>query len=202
MPAPTVPISTTVYKLGGSLLSLSHLGPRICRLLDSQQDSRPLLVVGGGEAADLVRRWDREHHLTAESAHWLALAAMTLNEALVQQLLPDSRIVANRHEAHRAWDEGIVPILSADHFLRDEEATCDHPLPHTWEVTSDSIAAWVAIQWPAARMILLKSTSLPHPGAGALVDSYFTHLLPKIRDVRWVNLRADNFIVQPFTDVN
>jgi hypothetical protein len=44
------------------------------------------------------------------------------------------------------------------------------PLPHTWEVTSDSIAAWAAGELDAAHLILVKP-----PGASGphLVDAHF-----------------------------
>jgi aspartokinase-like uncharacterized kinase len=187
----------TVYKLGGSLLSLSDLGARTSRLFASRRESRPLLIIGGGDAADLVRRWDRAHHLAAETAHDLALAAMSLNESLVEKLLPGARIVADRQQAARSWGDNTLPILCARRFLSDEEAICDDPLPRTWEVTSDSIAAWVAIRWPAARLVLLKSTSDIH--RDGLVDAHFKYLLPKLSDVSVLNLRADDSIAQPLT---
>jgi hypothetical protein len=45
--------------------------------------------------------------------------------------------------------------------------------PHTWEVTSDSIAAFVAGALDAARLILIKPTETGEP-----VDSYFSTVLP------------------------
>jgi hypothetical protein len=47
-------------------------------------------------------------------------------------------------------------------------------LPHSWEVTSDSIAAFVAGALDAARLILIKPTV-----AGETVDPYFTTTLPR-----------------------
>ena len=57
-----------------------------------------------------------------------------------------------------------MPVLAPYRWLRDGDA-----LPHTWEVTSDSIAAWVAGELGARRLVLVKA-----PGAtGDLVDKYF-----------------------------
>jgi hypothetical protein len=47
-------------------------------------------------------------------------------------------------------------------------------LPHTWEATSDSIAAFVAGALDAARLILIKPTT-----AGETMDTYFTTALPQ-----------------------
>ena len=51
----------------------------------------------------------------------------------------------------------------------------DDPLPHSWDVTSDSIAAWVSGALGADRLILVKP-----PGAlgGSLTDAYFQRALP------------------------
>jgi aspartokinase-like uncharacterized kinase len=49
------------------------------------------------------------------------------------------------------------------------------PLPHSWEVTSDSIAAWLAGALGAHRVVLVK------PVAGevdALADPWFRRALP------------------------
>ncbi|MBW3540464.1 MAG: hypothetical protein KY476_09345 [Planctomycetes bacterium] len=53
-------MTVVVYKLGGSLLTLPGFEQRLERLLASRpEDERPLVVVGGGAAADVVREWDR-----------------------------------------------------------------------------------------------------------------------------------------------
>jgi len=61
------------------------------------------------------------------------------------------------------------------------------PLPHSWEVTSDSIAAWLAGQVRARRVVLIK----PAPGDPTkLVDSYFLRTLP--RGVEHLVVTADD----------
>jgi 5-(aminomethyl)-3-furanmethanol phosphate kinase len=50
------------------------------------------------------------------------------------------------------------------------------PLPHSWDVTSDSIAAWVAGSLGARQLVLVKP-----PGAERLdeaVDPYFARARP------------------------
>ena len=48
-------------------------------------------------------------------------------------------------------------------------------IPHTWEVTSDSIAAWVASQLAAPRLLLIKPPGAHGPD---LVDAHFERALP------------------------
>ena len=181
---------TVVYKLGGSLLGRDDLPGRLRRTLAAEEGIRPLLVVGGGAAADVVREWDRRHGLGDERAHWLALRAMALNECLVRDLLPESRIVRDRAAAEEAWASARVPILCAHDFLAREEPASADPLPHTWDVTSDSVAAWVAIRWPADRLVLLKPVPLPAGAAPErlgppLVDGAFSRLQRRVRQTRW-----------------
>jgi aspartokinase-like uncharacterized kinase len=69
----------------------------------------------------------------------------------------------------RAIDAGEVPVLAPHAWLRQRD-----PLPHTWSVTSDSVAAWVAGEVGASRLVLVKA-----PGAAVdLVDAYFERALP------------------------
>jgi len=214
-----------VYKVGGSLLTLPDLAERLEAALVLHRERRPLLIVGGGATADLVRHWDTLHGLGEERSHALALSAMSLNERFVEALLPRARIVRTREEAGVAWQDRRVPILCSREFLQDEEGALaagrgnpDLPgvLPHTWEVTSDSIAAWVALRWPAAGLVLLKSrgTRCPNDDAGARgddsragdspagtapVDAYFSTLAAALPRIEWINLRAASLTVESWS---
>jgi aspartokinase-like uncharacterized kinase len=80
-----------------------------------------------------------------------------------------------------ALDAGRVPVLAPSQWLREAD-----PLPHSWDVTSDSIAAWVAGAVGARRLVLVK----PSGAAGAdLIDPYFSRALPA--DVAATVLSAD-----------
>jgi aspartokinase-like uncharacterized kinase len=63
-----------------------------------------------------------------------------------------------------------VPVLAPSRWLREAD-----PLPHSWDVTSDSIAAWVAGAVGARRLVLIKP---PNAAGGDLVDGYFSRALP------------------------
>jgi 5-(aminomethyl)-3-furanmethanol phosphate kinase len=51
----------------------------------------------------------------------------------------------------------------------------DDPLPHSWAVTSDSIAAWVAGVTSARQLVLVKPGP---PRDGGLTDPFFDKALP------------------------
>jgi len=64
-----------------------------------------------------------------------------------------------------------VPVLRPSRWLRDAD-----PLPHSWDVTSDSIAAWIAGQVGARQLILVKPAGVDRTERA--VDAYFSRALP------------------------
>jgi aspartokinase-like uncharacterized kinase len=124
-----------VIKIGGSLEGqidtiLAVLRHRSCPCL---------IVPGGGRFAEMMRRTGLE----GDHAHWMAIAAMEQFGWLIA-----SRGVACGSLLHRPEDlEVFLPYIP----LRESD-----PFPHTWDVTSDTIAAWAA-HLLGLDLILLKS---------------------------------------------
>lgn len=183
-------------KIGGSLLSFPQLLERIEWLLEQRAGSHVMLICGGGQAADMVRSWQQWHGISDRQAHHLALAGMAFHERLLQSALPNSRLVENLVDLENAWNDGVRPILQAGAFIDEMDLLLDEPLPATWEMTSDSIAAWCGHFAGADELILAKSTDLPGNCSFAsareagLVDAAFGgQRCPQ--SVGWVNLRAE-----------
>lgn len=193
-----------VFKFGGSLLCQPGVAASLRALRRLRPDLDTLLIVGGGEAADVVRRWDAAHSLTDEQAHWLAIEAMGLNELLLQQLLPELRPVRNSKQLAAAWCDGMWPLLCAGCFIRWAESAGAKPLPRTWDVTSDSIAAWITRIAAAQELVLVKSCSLnpklsvTEAAAQGLVDSHFPSLAHTLETISWSNLCAETISVEPW----
>lgn len=184
-----------VLKLGGSLLDLPDLRGRLDDVLLLYRPFKLLLVVGGGSAADLVRDWDRRHGLGDEIAHRLALEAMTLNARCVAAVINEAEMVESPEEWAACRERGRVGIVNAAEFVNALERTTGQALPRNWDVTSDSISAWIAGWMQAERLVLLKSVELPKddrlsPGCG-LVDAAFSTMCRGVRRVEWINLRAE-----------
>ena len=185
----------TVVKVGGSLYDLPDLEPRL-RRWSRAWGGEVLLVPGGGPTVNAVRELDYWHNLGEEKAHWLALAALSLNAHFLAQLLGEActltleRIVPPTHP-------GALVILDPLAFASRDEVHPDH-LPHSWDVTSDSIAARFAIVHGARSLVLLKSVTIPPEMSWAeasqlgFVDVMFPRLVeqagPKLR-VEAVNFR-------------
>jgi aspartokinase-like uncharacterized kinase len=161
-----------VAKVGGSLYDEPRLGPAL-RLWAGEQPEPVLLVPGGGEFADAVRKLDRVHRLGEEAAHWLAIRSLDAAAVFLRQLVGGD---------HR--------ILDPFAFFREHDLT-----PHTWDVTTDSLALAAARHLNASKLVLLKSTDIP-PGtpwaaaaARGWVDNYFPELVHSAAPVEPVNFR-------------
>jgi aspartokinase-like uncharacterized kinase len=168
-----------VVKVGGSLFDLPDLGLRLRVWLERRGAARVLLVPGGGPSANVVRTLDRVHTLGEEISHWLAIRALTLNAHFLHALLPDAALVGELLDVRGSH---ALSILDPYPFAEADEGRpgC---LPHRWEVTSDAIAARVAVVAGARQLILLKSVAVPdgmgwdEAGQRGLVDRWFARVL-------------------------
>jgi 5-(aminomethyl)-3-furanmethanol phosphate kinase len=133
-----------VVKVGGSLFDHPKLGSGLRAFLKSLTPSRVLLVPGGGSVAEAVRDLDRIYALGEYASHWLALRAMDVMGGVLHALVNDPSIT----------------VLDSFAFARDDGLR-PGSLPHSWDVTSDSIAARAAMVFGAARLLLLKSVDVP-----------------------------------------
>jgi aspartokinase-like uncharacterized kinase len=140
-----------IIKIGGSLSRGNGLAA-LCLEISRLGQRRPLLVVpGGGEFADLVRKIYARYTLSESTAHRMALLAMDQYGYVLSQLIPGSSRAKSLAEARRIAESGSPSILLPSSEIRHAD-----PLPHSWEVTSDTIAAWVAYATGCRRLVLLK----------------------------------------------
>ena len=112
-----------MVKLGGSLYNrIPDLAPILIA------SKRPLLIIpGGGPFADLVR----QVRVDDDTAHWMAIAAMEQYGWFISSF------------GFLTTDRMAVPLATTV-FLPYRCLRSTDVLPHTWDVTSDTIAAWVA----------------------------------------------------------
>lgn len=189
-----------VIKLGGSLLDMNGLVPALRCWRAAQRPMSDVMLVGGGDLADVVRRAFARHALSEEAAHWLCIRLLGVTAELVARLLPEGVLVKRFAQLLRPQDEPRLVIFDPERFLREEEpALSPEPLPHTWDVTSDSIAARLARCLAADELVLLKS-SLPGAVSGVAdlvaagyVDRYFSQAAAGLPAIRCVNLRNEGF---------
>jgi aspartokinase-like uncharacterized kinase len=161
-----------VVKVGGSLFDLPDLPARLRPWLPA------VVVPGGGAMADAVRELHRVHGLPEETSHWLALRTCGIHAHFLAHLLNLPVI------AYPIAGPGVLDPFA---FCTDDEGRpgC---LPHTWDATSDSVAARAA-ELLQAELILLKSADGP---LEAVADPLCPQILQRAgRTVRIINARLN-----------
>ncbi len=144
----------SVVKIGGSLLSYPSELRALCQSLGELANKRDMLVVpGGGPFADVVRKVYSEMGLPEVTAHRMAVLAMDQYGLLLQSILEDaSQTIEYFSEMEGCFEDKRVAVLLSSQMMR-----ADRSLPKSWDVTSDSIAAYVARKIDAEMLVLVKS---------------------------------------------
>jgi len=159
-----------VLKVGGSLLSRPDWPALLASLRAARGHEACCLVVGGGAVVDGLRAFDRALPQPPQLMHDLAIDAMRLTARLVAAAL-------NVPLAAAPPDDGSVAVLDVPAWLRiGSRATT---LPVGWQVTSDAIAARVAVEHGGS---LLLAKSAPPPPCPDDVD-----LLSSLARAGWVD---------------
>jgi aspartokinase-like uncharacterized kinase len=155
----------TVVKLGGS----HALSPLLGRWLAAIERAAGQVVVvpGGGPFADAVRMAQPAMGFDDDAAHDMAMMAMAQCGRALTALV-DGFVYADTMDAVRdAVANRQIPVWAPWPMLRA------HPdIPRSWDVTSDSLAVWLATALDARRVVLIKHRSTPGDG---LVDPAFPH---------------------------
>lgn len=172
-------MSRWVVRFGGSLLT--HPGWPGCLLdLVGGLKGAATVVVGGGPVVDGLRLVDAAQPLPAHLMHALAIEAMGVTARLVAAATGLAVTSAPRAM------EGAT-VLDVPRWWAASRA--GSRLPAGWEVTSDSIAATVAIE-AAATLVLAKRVPPPVPDLGALaargwVDAHFPTVAAGLVGITW-----------------
>lgn len=139
-----------VLKLGGSLASTRFLKNWV-DLLARLNRHAIVVVPGGGEFADQVRVSQRKWGFDEHTAHRMALLAMHQYGFFLASFSPLLRPVASPDQIFDAIDRPQVAIWMPD----ADELEADG-VPSSWEVSSDSLAAWLAGKITAEHLVLVK----------------------------------------------
>jgi aspartokinase-like uncharacterized kinase len=162
-----------VVKLGGSLYSTPELKLWLQTLADTSISTPIVIVPGGGPFADQVREAQTLHHFNDAVAHHMALIAMkqfglmlTALEAKCQPFNP-----LKLEQALSVW-------------LPDDSLLTDPVLAHSWDLTSDSLALWLASKLEAEQLLLIKHI---HVSTNSIQQLTSNHVI----DVSFADLFAD-----------
>jgi aspartokinase-like uncharacterized kinase len=190
-----------VVKVGGSLFDWAELPERLTAYLEMRRMAghreHAILIAGGGPAADWIRSVDQIHHLGDVVADRLALRALDLTAAFLAEVLPQAPCIDRLEMLELSPHSRTCTILSPRCALSEIERSGASPLRASWDVTSDAIAARIAVHLEAQSLVLLKSTPLPaHATRGeaarlGLIDPVFPFVARLISNVEYINLRSD-----------
>ncbi len=135
-----------VIKIGGSLFP-EYIDDLIDTLKDSKEDI--VLVNGGGQLTNKIREYDSIHHYSADTTHWMAIKCMDIIGNLISDKFDEVVAIDNLDRIDDVIKECKIPLILTYDLLY----YCDE-LPHNWNVTSDSIACWIANKLNAKLLIL------------------------------------------------
>ena len=108
-------------------------------MADKLKDTSSVIILGGGEFANLIRKYDAEQEFSQEVNHWTAIDCMDIMAKLVDDKVESAKLAFTVDEIEEISNEGFTPIFIVSQFLKTED-----PFECSWDVTSDSIAAYVA----------------------------------------------------------
>ena len=159
-----------VLKVGGSLAEYLSILKRLCKELASfAEDHEILIVSGGGRFADAVRDFDETHGLSNTVAHKMAILTMDQFGLFLSDITPNSYVSYSLEKA-KSSPKGTLPIFLPSRFMFRKD-----PLEHNWDVTSDSIAAYIAGRLHAEKLVLVTD-----------VDGIFTENPKKSLDAKLI----------------
>jgi 5-(aminomethyl)-3-furanmethanol phosphate kinase len=143
--------SMWVVKIGGSLLGSPEL-KRWLEVVAKHGDGRIVIVPGGGVFSNAVREAQKLSKISDVCAHQLAVLAMDQFGLLLANMNPALATASTECEIdERTWQHrGIV-------WLPSHMVLSDNSIPQNWNMTSDSIAAWLAQKLEAKHLVLVKS---------------------------------------------
>jgi aspartokinase-like uncharacterized kinase len=140
-----------IVKLGGSLAHDARL-PRWLQMLAELGGGRVLVVPGGAAFADAVRAAQAHWKFDDLTAHNMAVLAMAQTAHLFHALEPRLVLVSDEADIRRALHAGQTALWMPLMLLRDAP-----DLLTSWEVTSDSLALWLARRQNAERLVVVKA---------------------------------------------
>lgn len=154
-----------VIKLGGSLLSSESLKEWLSIIVEFGA-GKLLIVPGGGIFADKVRDAQQKWKFDDKAAHQMALLAMEQYAHLLQSYAPDLRLSDSTEGIDKAISLNQVPVWLPFKMIN----TCQN-LSANWNITSDSLALWLADHLNAEHTMLVKSLSSKNLNARQLSES-------------------------------
>lgn len=168
-----------IIKLGGSLQDSEYLQPWLDAIVE-HGPGRAVVVPGGGRFADAVREAQRRFGFDDAEAHRAAVRAMEEYADVLHQLAPRLTPARDAAGIRAVLDRGGVPLWLPCAMIIDNPE-----VPESWDVTSDSLALWLAQELALQGLVLVKSRevdeklSLEELAGSGVIDGHFPQLFRK-----------------------
>lgn len=173
-----------VIKLGGSLLSSGSLKEWLS-IITEFGAGKLVIVPGGGIFAKHVRVAQKKWKFDDKTAHQMALLAMEQYAHLLKSYAPVLNFSDSIEGIEKAVNLNQIPV-----WLPFKMITQCQKLSSNWNLTSDSLALWLASRLNAEHTLLVKSLSASDMNSrqlseSGMVDEDFPEFANKLASGLW-----------------
>lgn len=164
----------SVVKIGGSLAYDERLTDWLDQIL--KHTHKPIVIVpGGGPFADQVRQLQSKWQFSDLAAHQMAILAMHQFGHLLTDLRPKIAVATSVQSIRDKLQQGVSKLV----WIPDIAELNKAKIPATWEITSDSLAAWLSQQLNADHLFLIKSVELSNNQPVDNIDDQSSNIVDK-----------------------
>ena len=144
---------TVLFKIGGTVFedfkNLNSTISQFSQLYEKGVIQKIIIIPGGGSFANFIRKIYSELKFTDELAHWMSIISMNYNGIEIGKKFPEIEVFEDYDKLKDI--SKIFCIFLPYQFLKDNDK-----LPHSWDVTSDSITLFLANKLGLSECFLIK----------------------------------------------
>ena len=144
---------SVIFKIGGKILEnfedLNSTISQLTQLYDKGSIKKIILIPGGGSLANFIRKVYSELKFTEELGHWMGVISMNYNGIELGKKFPELDAIEDINRLKKL--ERTLGIFLPYRFLKEIDT-----LPHSWDVTSDSITLFLAKELEIPHCFLIK----------------------------------------------
>ena len=178
---------TILAKIGGKIIEnhenlRSTLNQFKSLLFEKKKVDNVILIPGGGSYANFVRKLDNKLNIGDNLSHWMAIFAMNCNGIAISERYKEINCISDINELKKN-KASISIFLPFDFLYKTNE------LPHSWSVTSDTIAIYIAYILKLNQCFLIKDVD------GIFINNQ-SELIQEISTKDFEKLRNDNKLTE------
>ncbi|MHA1933573.1 MAG: amino acid kinase family protein [Promethearchaeota archaeon] len=145
--------TSVLFKIGGKILEnfedLNSTISQLTELFDRGRIKKIILIPGGGSLVNFIRKVYSELKFTEELGHWMGIISMNYNGIELGKKFPELNIIEDINRIKKL--DRTLSIFLPYRFLKETDR-----LPHSWDVTSDSITLFLAKELEIPHCFLIK----------------------------------------------